>query len=151
MQKSLRLIGIVLFAMCGSKCTNTINTTNGILGLTTTLGKKIYFKREIRGRNFDEIALSGNGDLCSKPTPQRDFIFPESSPTIFFKFEGETLHLYLSALAQEPRESSIKINIMQHFLTNPEYIQMLEEHSKYGLTVLDVPIVGKCESERNAN
>lgn len=134
---------VIVFVNClimfAPGCTESRLVRYGNVPLTAPSGEKIYFRREVRGRNFDEVILSPNPEPCVPPDSAGDLIFPDSDPTIYFKFEGQVLHLYPSVLAPEPSQAKFATRIVQHFLTNPERIKLRAEYQAKGLILLEIP------------
>lgn len=56
-------------------------------------GKSLYFRREVRGLNFDERILSPNGDVCAEYNPELDILFHSIDATIYYRIESEGLVL----------------------------------------------------------
>ncbi len=56
-------------------------------------GKELYFKREVRGLNYDSVILSADSNYCAEYNPELDYRFTTSDPTIYYKIESDTLYL----------------------------------------------------------
>src|SRR5689334_10162376 len=134
-RKLIALILPLLAAGCG------FGTEYGVSPIKSPGGEILYFRREVRGRNFDALSLSKNPNYCSKPDPDEAIIFRGMGPfTVFYKFVGDELHLYSIEELKVPRHFSERVKVIIHNVTNPEHIQMHDDYQKMGLEKLDVPI-----------
>lgn len=74
----------------------------------------VYFKREIRGRNYDGLSISGDGDLCNGPSPRTDFFVEGMSPgQVFYKVDGDELHIYSQSRFTPPQSDGFPVKIVQ--------------------------------------
>jgi hypothetical protein len=110
----------------------------GVASLKIADGRNLYFKREVRGQNYDVLVLSTNKELCAEPNPQTDYIFSSHAVTIFYKFEGDTLSLFLTSPAKAPQDFQAPIRVAQNVISNPEFIELKEKYKERGLAQLDV-------------
>lgn len=104
-------------------------------------GKKLYFRREVRGMNYDSLSLSKDSNYCSKPDPQTSLIFHSIGPHPFYKFNGEELHIYTMSDVTKPPKLVNGIELVLHKLTNQQSIGMKEKYREMGLQSADVPII----------
>lgn len=121
----------------------------GLKLIESPSGEKFYFRREARGFNYDLLSLSKNSDYCSKPNGNTDIIFEGLGPIIlFYKFENNELHLYLSRAVKVPVNFSDKVSVIQHDLSNPEFIEMGQTYKIIGLEKVEVLLdeALKCKS-----
>jgi hypothetical protein len=101
-------------------------------------GKQLYFKREARGLNYDSLILSTNKDHCAEYNPDSDYDFTNSDPTVYYKVDGEVLHITASNAAP-PKDFPVKVSI--HRITdNSEWFDLEENHLEKGLELLNIPL-----------
>lgn len=102
-------------AVINTTCVD-LSSEYGIRPVVSSSGAKLYFRREARGLNYDAISLTENDDYCSDRNPRTDYLFGKSGDTIYYKFEGDTLHLFVGTPAKVPPSYSRKIVVVQHKL-----------------------------------
>ncbi len=137
MKKFLILI-LLLQGIPTSSCI--FDSKYGLTAIESPSGEKFYFRREVRGLNYDSLSLSTSSDYCSEPDPSNAFIFHIIQPTVFYKFEGNELHLYTTAPTETPPNFSDKTKVIQHDLNNPEFLAMSENYKDRGLEIIEPPI-----------
>ncbi|MBK8464705.1 MAG: hypothetical protein IPL32_02655 [Chloracidobacterium sp.] len=55
----------------------------------------VYFKREIRGRNYEGLSISTDGNMCNGPSKKTDFfVDSETIGMVFYKVKGDELQIY---------------------------------------------------------
>ena len=141
---------ILTFGSLSSRC-DEANRTFGMLELKYPNGEKVYFRREARGLNFDSLTLSRDPNHCRVPDNTSDIIFKGLGPIhLFYPFEGDNLHLYLTNPVTIPPVLK-NLNIIQHGLTNQQYLAFSKNHKSEGLEFLDIPLderLKNCERPR---
>ncbi len=139
MGKLLTGLLLLILVMTNSACPD-MSSSYGLFVVESPNGEKLYFRREARGLNYDSLSLSQNQDYCSEPDASSDFIFAESATTLFYKFEGNELHIYLTVLAKTPSNFSAETKVVQHKLNNLEFLAIKENYKNKGLELLDVSL-----------
>jgi hypothetical protein len=96
----------------------------------------VYFKREIGGRNYEGLSISGDGNLCNGPSPRTDFFLDsETIGQVFYKVEGDELYIYSHSAFTPPQANIFPVKIVQHEYPPPA--QFSEERiKKLGYTEL---------------
>lgn len=88
-------------------------------------GTPLYFKREVRGRNFDGKFLSPNEGVCRGFDPETDIDFRSIDATIFYRIESDTLVLLVGNPPSFPADFN-----PDHYVTQPKTfpvkVQILE-------------------------
>ena len=102
-------------------------------------GEKFYFRRQVRG-NFEALALSADSNVCAKPDPAKALIFRAYTPVVFYRFEGNELHIYKMSTVDVPTNFSKTIRLVLHDITNPEFIALRTTHTEKGLEASEVPV-----------
>ena len=92
--------------------------------------KKIYFKREIRGLNYNISAISSN----EKKTLDfdSDYIFSIDEATFFYKAYNDTLLIVAYHIGKEPIFFDSSIKVIQRKIVNQEYREFLENYKSLG-------------------
>ena len=74
----------------------------------------VYFKREIRGRNYEGFSISSDGNLCNGPSPGTDFFVEGMTPgQVFYKVDGDELHIYSQSEFTPPQSGSFPVKVVQ--------------------------------------
>ncbi len=98
----------------------------------------IYFKREIRGRNYEGLSISTDSNLCDGPSPKTDyFVNSETIGKVFYKVEGDKLQIYSQNEFTPPQTHSFPVKIVQRKLPNVEHSE--ENAIKLGYNELLLP------------
>src|SRR6185369_16343361 len=92
----------------------------GMLTLNCPNGEKLYFRREVRGLNYDALALIKDEDYCAQPDPNKAIIFTSLDHDVLYKFVGNELHIYTMSDVRKGRTFSDKVSVILHTLTNQE-------------------------------
>jgi hypothetical protein len=131
-------LGVVLLGWLGCQ---DLRPKYGVFSLRASGGETLYFKREVRGLNYDVLTLSVDKDHCKKPDPSRDYVFDDLGPhTIYYRIEGDVLTLYLTIPATPPRNFQSQIKVEQREMAPLEFAKVANNHKERGLTLLDVPL-----------
>lgn len=140
----MRLIPILLIAISLIGCVTPSGSDYGLLRIQAPNGEEFYFRREMRGRNYDSLALSKDSDPCTQPDPDHAVIWRGMGPSItFYRFEGNELHLYEMEDLVIPPNFSKTIKVIIHQITNPQYNALRESYAEKGLAISDVPLNSK--------
>lgn len=74
----------------------------------------VYFKREIRGRNYEGLSISSDGALCNGPSARTDyFVDSETVGKVFYKVVGNELHIYSENVFAKPQGENFTVKIVQ--------------------------------------
>ncbi len=138
----MRLIPMLLLALTLTGCGKGRDYADyGLLKIQAPNGEEFYFRREMRGRNYDSLSLSNEPNACAKPDPDNALAFDSEGPVrVFYSFKGNELHLYKMSPVGAPKNFSNTIKLVLHDITNLEYIDLLESYKGKGLEISDVPI-----------
>lgn len=138
----MRLIPILLLALIVTGCGRERDYADyGTLRIEAPNGEEFYFRREMRGLNYDALSLSKDSNFCSKPNPDNALIFRSLGPVIvFYRFKGNELHLYKMSEVDVPKNFSNTIKLVLHDITNLEYIALRQTYADKGLEMSDVPM-----------
>lgn len=142
-----KLTSLVLMALLYSTLScNSDSGANYGMHSVSVRDRKVYFKREVRGLNYDALAISLNSEACIKANPQSDYIFRVQGPiTLFYKVDDNTLELYGRFTAAPPESVNFPVNIVQHELSLLEFEQIKERADQLGLKPLEVQINAQCK------
>ncbi|MEO8649470.1 MAG: hypothetical protein ABI539_09920 [Acidobacteriota bacterium] len=96
----------------------------------------IYFKREIRGRNYEGLSISSDGDLCNGPSPRTDFFLDSLDVDgVFYKVEADKLYIYSYTAFTPPQSDDFPVKIVQNVYSPPAQFDE-ERIKKLGYTEL---------------
>jgi len=136
-----QLLTLVLSIVLCSGCGYFLGPQRGILAIESPNGEKLYFHREVEGLNRDQLVLSTDSNYCSLD-PARTIRFLTLQPTVFYRFEGNDLHLFFPGPIAVPPNFSDKVKVVQHEFEGTEYFPLIENdgYKKKGLELVDVQI-----------
>jgi hypothetical protein len=141
--KFFRLLGtsscFLLTASLASSCVD-LSPEYGIVNLKISPSQEVYFKREVRGLNYDVLVLSPSSDHCEKPNPKSDYIFRGGPAEIYYKIEDGALTLFLTIEATPPESGSFPIKIVQNKVHPLDFVDLKKNYENRGLKRLDVKI-----------
>jgi hypothetical protein len=109
-------------------------------GMTTISvgGKQVYFKREARGLNYDNVILSSSSDFCAEYNAETDFRFPGMDNVIYYKINGEILQI-ISSPNIKPQNFPVKVEVRE--VTDPmEWFRLKDTHKENGIELLNVQL-----------
>ncbi len=113
----------------------------GIESLKIADDQDVFFKREIRGQNYDVLVLSPSIDHCGNPNPKSDYIFRgQGPPRIYYKIESGALILYLTIAATAPESGDFPIRIVQNEMHPLDFVDVEKNYHNLGLKRLEVKI-----------
>jgi hypothetical protein len=138
--KNLFLLGL-LFLMTQINCnSNAVNGRGPLYSISqVSVGQySIYFKKEIRGRNYEGLSISTDGDLCNGPSPETDFfVDSETIGKTFYKVKDNELQIYSQNEFTPPKTDNFPVKIVQRKLPNVEHSE--ENAIKLGYRELLLP------------
>src|SRR6266542_5112753 len=105
-------------------------------------GREIFFKREVRGitGSYDVIAISADGDPCRSYDRQTDYCICTSTDRVYYRTEGDTLHLFYSTSTSAPDRFPFQITVENHEVHPMEREKFKQEYQSMGITRIDLPI-----------
>ena len=130
----------LLFVTLGLVSCVKLSPKYGSVTLRSPTAGELYFKREVRGLNYDVVALSTNPDCCVEANPRSDFIFGSDPLPMYYSFEDNTLNLFLTSVVTSPSNFQSSVKVVQHHLSPSEFADLQKSFKDRGLELLDVPI-----------
>ncbi len=99
--------------------------------------EELFIKRKVWGITGDHqvIVVSKSKTEEFKPDEEREYVFRGLSP-LFYRFESDTLKLYVTHAAKVPPNFDSRIHIEQVVLSNTEMMSLMENHERKGLKML---------------
>jgi hypothetical protein len=98
----------------------------------------IYFKKEIRGRNYEGLSISTDGNLCNGPSQETDyFVNSETIGKVFYKVVDNRLQIYSQNEFTPPQAGNFPVLIVQEYNSPIDYNE--ENAIKLGYTQLLLP------------
>ncbi len=138
--KNLFLL-VMLFSMKQNYCSGGFGENRGPLYGVHQIsvgGYNLYFKSEIRGRNYEGFSISSDGNLCNGPSAKTDFfVNGETIGKVFYKVKGDELQIYSQNIFTPPQTGNLPIKIVQKEIPRTEYSE--ENAVKLGYTELVLP------------
>ena len=100
----------------------------------------IYFKREVRGitGNYNVIAISTNANPCKSYDEKNDACICTLTENVYYKLEGDTLHLYDSTATSLPEKSLFPIKIKNHEIHPLDREKFKKNYAQQGITHLEL-------------
>lgn len=123
---------------CGA-CHN-LSPHYGVMSLAVPNGQYLYFKREVRGLNYDVVVLSTDNDYCKEPNASSDYVFASDPLPMYYKLENGTLSLFLTSPAAIPKIFQSSIKVVQHQLSPLEFQEIEQHYKERGIELLRVEI-----------
>lgn len=140
LHKKLFLLGL-LFLTAQINCSNDFDSNGGpLFGIRqVSVGQKnIYFKKEIRGRNYEGLSISTEDNLCNGPSAKTDyFVNSETIGKTFYKVKDNELQIYSQNAFTPPKTDNFPVKIVQRKLPNAEHSE--ENAIKLGYRELSIP------------
>ena len=105
-------------------------------------GRSVFFKREVRGinGNYDVIAISPNGEPCVSVNDDTDYCICSGSEYVYYKLEGDTLHLYYATANHAPATHEFPIKVVNHEVHPMDSVKFKGTYAGLGITRLDLAI-----------
>lgn len=103
-----------------------------------TFGEKIFIKKKNWGLTGDQqvIVVGKSPDDAFEPNAAAEYVYIGLSP-FFYKFENDTLNLYVMKESRTPPKLSTKLTISQIILKNPEMMDLIEHFQEKGLKIIE--------------
>jgi hypothetical protein len=103
-------------------------------------GQTLYFKREVRGINgsYDVIAISANSDPCASQDDKSDYRICGSGEHVYYKFDGNILHLYGSTACSTPKQFPLHLTVENHEIHPIDWDLFKQDHPKQGIDHLSL-------------
>lgn len=139
---SLRMIvaATILLCLASHGCDKT-SASYGIRSVKTPAGTTLYFRRSVKGLNYDSLAIIESNDYCSEPKPDSNVVFTSQDHTVFYEFDDGSLHVFTtSAVAGPTILPATGTRVVITRLDNQEFREFTNDFSRRGLTLADVPI-----------
>ena len=123
--KNLSLL-VILFLMQQNHCNDGWGDNRGPVYDISQISvgeHNVYFKREIRGRNYEGLSISSDGDFCNGPSPKTDFfVESETIGIVFYKVRGDELQIYSQNVFTPPQtDNNFPIKIVQRQIPVAEH------------------------------
>jgi len=134
------------FLLATTSCVD-LSPEYGVLSLKISASQEVYFKREVRGQNYDVLVLSPSKDHCGGPNPKSDYTFLGGPSGIYYKIENGTLTLFLTIAAIPPESGGFPIRVVQNKMHPLDFVDLKKNYQSLGLKRLEVKIDGmlKCK------
>lgn len=100
----------------------------------------IYFKREVRGLNFDALWISSNRDPCYPINKDSDIVFSALNHTVFYKQTADSLYLYSTSPIDWPTNNTFVVKIIYNEIGANEFFSFEESYAAHGLKKLKIEI-----------
>lgn len=93
-------------------------------------GENIYMKNLRRGLNYSEFSISTS--KRRRINSSEDFVYSWDE-VFFYKVSNDSLIVYCSAKAEEPKNFDSRIKVRQIVYSNPESFRLLDQYRNIGL------------------
>ena len=105
--------------------------------------QSLYFKREVRGMNYDVLCLSTNKDPCAGADSKDDDVFSNfGGERVYYKIENDSLVLF--SWTKTPSDKGrFQINVIPKELDPLERVELKKAPEKQGISYLDVKLDDK--------
>lgn len=135
---SRKLSLLVIFLLTQISCIGVSESPRYDISQISVGQYNIYFKREIRGRNYEGLSISTNSNLCESPSPKTDyFVNSETIAKVFYKVKSDELQIYSQNVFTPPQTESFPVKIVQRDIPRVEYSE--ENAVKLGYKELLLP------------
>lgn len=135
----LSCLALSLVALVSVSCMK-LSPKYGFVALRSPTNGELYFKREVRGLNYDVVVLSTNQNYCAESNSRSEFIFASDPLPMYYSFEGNTLNLFLTSVVAEPSDFQSAVKVVQHHLSPSDFAELQKTFEDRGLKILNVPI-----------
>lgn len=104
---------------------------------SNNLDERIFIKEKVWGvsANHRVIVVSKSPENDFQPNENCEYVFKGSLP-FFYKFENDTLNLYVRRKSTVPEKLSTNIQINQIVLSNPEMMALMDNYGEKGLKTI---------------
>lgn len=137
------ILSVVAFAGCNSG-DEPSPYRYGIAEVKIAGKQPLYFKREVRGMNYDVICLSTNKDPCAGADSKYDYVFSNSArERLYYKIENNSLVLF-DTVAEVPSDKRrFQINVIPKELHPLDFAELQKAPEKQSVYYLDVKLDDK--------
>jgi len=135
------VIVLLLLALCGCGAGD-FRSEYAVAKLDLPDGQSIFFKREVRGinGNYDVVAISPNDDPCVGVNDDTDYCICSWREYVYYKLEGDTLHLYYAAGNHAPAKHPFPIKVVNHEVHPMDAEEFKRKYAAMGITRLDLAV-----------
>jgi hypothetical protein len=109
----LLVAALVFFLRLGAKVDDIGASRFGLQVITMPQGDEIYAKREVRGQNFDVVAISKNPKVCESANPHTDLIFKYDANPLTISKSGDTLIVFWTGTLKQPTRAIGNVLVKQ--------------------------------------
>lgn len=139
MVRRVYILWLALATIAGCDVTPNGTSTRGIHEVTMADGLPVYFKREIRGQNYDALWISLNGDPCHSFDPQVDYRFAALGPlVVYYMPESGGLITYSTTTLEPPSRPARSLRIENRVLEPLAFQELTQTYQSRGLTRLSI-------------
>jgi hypothetical protein len=137
----LCLAGLIVLSIILSACGPDLSPAYGRVGVRVSDNAQIFFKREVRGLNYDALVISPSDSLCGMPNAKTDYVFTGMGPfDVYYKVETGRLILFTHYAATPPPDSRFPVGVVQNELGSPDFDQLKSNADGLNLRHLEFPI-----------
>jgi hypothetical protein len=97
----------------------------------------LYAKREVRGQNFDVVAISKNLKACESANPYIDLIFRYDANPLAVSKSGETLIVFWAGTYEPPKQPIPNVIVNQ---ANPSFSSKVRNPDRGDVQSIDIPL-----------
>ena len=99
----------------------------------------VYFVREVRGMNYDSLALSPSPDPCQDTDGAGNYVFVALGPlNPYYRWDGSALHVFNTSRVEAP--ATFPVPVIVHELHPLEWQTLETTAAQQGLQRVDVPV-----------
>jgi hypothetical protein len=109
----LLVVALVFFLRLGARVDDIGASRFGMQMLEMPNGRQLYAKREVRGQNFDVVALSANANPCEPANPETDLIFRYDGNPLMISRSGDDLIVLRTGSYEEPKQRIPNLEVKQ--------------------------------------
>ena len=121
------------------------DTQRGIQAVTRVGESSVYFKREVRGQNFDQMGISLNSERCRPLDSSTDYVFAELGPIeIFCRPQPGKLVVYATSPLRLPARTTNELVVETVLLTPSAFRDLQATYRDRGLVKVTVDDVRGC-------
>lgn len=133
------LVMLGILAALVMKC-DIATAERGVTLVELSGGMTVYFKREVRGNNYDELGISLDGDPCHSLDPSADYIFEGMDHVIYYATSGSAITTFSTAPLNKPREANRRIVVTNHVVDPLAWQELSRTFATRGLKRVDVDV-----------
>ena len=110
----------------------------GMHVITMPQGNDIHAKREVRGQNFDVVAISKNPKVCESANSDTDLIFKYDANPLTISESGNTLIVFWTGALKRPTRAIDNVVVKQ---ASPDTQSSdVETIDKRNVQLIDIPL-----------